>query len=425
MRVCLALVVAFLSLSSSANSADLDALFEQFGVQKLSQEIGIPELTLIDLEGKEHPFSAYKNKALLITFWATWCGVCRQELPQLSSYYEGNKSDDFAVLAVSNEDELDLIRSYAQPQQFSFNVLQDPRSALWSLFSISAIPTSVLVGADGFVKGIFQGARDFASPTFRAIRAALAASAAPVLPKDYLAVDLSIPRLPSAVVGERFVLALEVVIKGDIERASIKNPALRLPRGLRQLAFETVPYVYKAGSDVEKKVIFSYLLEAVELGVHHISDIRIPYSDLKKPGQQFELTRASIPIKVSRSILPLGLAAGGITFGAFLVWRSLRGRRKHTARDIQSEIAVASSATKPLLQRLEQLKYERFSQQTRTWLLALRNSVEECEENSDENGKELLLADIDQALYGNAAISEDSKDELLHRAELLRKNSSF
>lgn len=87
-----------------------------------------PAITLHALDGREIDTRTLRGKVVIVTFWATWCGPCRQELPLLSRYATEHARDGLVVLAFSLDDaeELEQVRAVARDLNFPVGLLGDP-----------------------------------------------------------------------------------------------------------------------------------------------------------------------------------------------------------------------------------------------------------------------------------------------------------
>ena len=67
-------------------------------------EIPAPDFTLTDQNGEPHTLSDYKGQVVFLNFWATWCGPCKQEMPDIQAMYEefNQNSDEVVILGVAN-----------------------------------------------------------------------------------------------------------------------------------------------------------------------------------------------------------------------------------------------------------------------------------------------------------------------------------
>ena len=69
-----------------------------------------PDFTLVSLNGKEVSLSNFRGKFVLVNFWATWCGFCDMEMPDLQKF--SNENDDIVVLAVNVMEEKNIVQEY-------------------------------------------------------------------------------------------------------------------------------------------------------------------------------------------------------------------------------------------------------------------------------------------------------------------------
>lgn len=121
----------------------------------INQPIAISGMTLT---GAPVSLDKYKGKVVLIDFWATWCGPCRAEIPNILANYQKYHSEGFDVIAISVDDEIGELVAFVKEENPPWVVLADKhpqnRNSMASKFGISGIPAFILVGADGKVLDI-------------------------------------------------------------------------------------------------------------------------------------------------------------------------------------------------------------------------------------------------------------------------------
>ena len=110
-----------------------------------------PDFTLADLSGKQHKLSTYKGKNVLLIFWATWCGPCRMEIPDLIELRKTTSEDELAMLGISNESPA-LVKSFVGQAKMNYTILLDPGSLPEPYRAITAIPSSFFIDQQGKIK---------------------------------------------------------------------------------------------------------------------------------------------------------------------------------------------------------------------------------------------------------------------------------
>ncbi len=110
-----------------------------------------PEFTFETSPGKSVSITGYRGKVVLITFFATWCGPCRQELPLIDSEIFGrySASSDLVLLAFGREHDWPTVEKFRKEQNFKMPLLPDPGRKIFSLFAAQNIPRNFLIDKQG------------------------------------------------------------------------------------------------------------------------------------------------------------------------------------------------------------------------------------------------------------------------------------
>lgn len=123
------------------------------------------DFTLVDQYGNEHTLSDYKGKTVFLNFWATWCGPCRSEMPEIQALYEkyGENEEDLVVLGVATpnlgqEGSAEDIAAFLEDQGYTFPTVMDETGFISAMYGISAYPTTFMIDADGNVYGYVASA---------------------------------------------------------------------------------------------------------------------------------------------------------------------------------------------------------------------------------------------------------------------------
>ena len=119
----------------------------------------IPDFELPTLDGRQVRLSALRGFPVLINFWATWCGPCKQEMPLLVEQYNWNKGKGLRVLAIDTlaNDNRDDMRAFARQFNMNFDVLVDETDAVAGGWEVMGLPTTFFIRPDGVVAKVHVG----------------------------------------------------------------------------------------------------------------------------------------------------------------------------------------------------------------------------------------------------------------------------
>lgn len=118
-----------------------------------------PGFTLKSDNGKNLKLAELRGQVVMINFWATWCGPCRQEMPHLNRIQERYRKAGFVLLGVNIDEQPDAARSMIRKLGIVFPVLFDTEKRVSRLYDVSAMPSSILIDRDGRVRYVHLGYR--------------------------------------------------------------------------------------------------------------------------------------------------------------------------------------------------------------------------------------------------------------------------
>jgi peroxiredoxin len=126
------------------------------------------EFQLTNLEGARVSLSAMRGKVVLLTFWATWCGVCRGELPKLQSLYQNLRNhDDFAILTINIDQQSETVPPFVRKNDYQFPVLLDAANQVSSAYEVRGIPSNFIIDRNGKIIWNCDGSVDWSDPTLQ------------------------------------------------------------------------------------------------------------------------------------------------------------------------------------------------------------------------------------------------------------------
>lgn len=118
-----------------------------------------PALAGHGLDGRSWDLDALRGRPVLLNFWATWCGPCKQEMPSLQALAE--RQPGLVVLAVNVRERAPRVQRYLQQAGLRLNVVLDPFGELTRAWAVDVFPTTILVDAAGEPVRVVRGAVDW------------------------------------------------------------------------------------------------------------------------------------------------------------------------------------------------------------------------------------------------------------------------
>lgn len=122
-----------------------------------SVEGAAEDFTLKSKSGSNIRLQDLRGEVVLLNFWASWCGPCREEMPLMDKIYQQYKDLGFTILAVNvDEDPADADRFLAAVP-VSFPVVYDSQSKVSEMYKVDAMPTTILIDRDGRKRFLHRG----------------------------------------------------------------------------------------------------------------------------------------------------------------------------------------------------------------------------------------------------------------------------
>ena len=118
------------------------------------------DFTLADLAGQPVKLSSLRGKVVLLDFWATWCGPCRIEMPNIQKLHRELKTRGLVVLGINQGEDAARVRPFLKKYAYDFRILLDRRQTVGRLYQVRGIPTMFIIDRTGTIRSHFVGVRD-------------------------------------------------------------------------------------------------------------------------------------------------------------------------------------------------------------------------------------------------------------------------
>lgn len=116
-----------------------------------------PSIRLPSADGKVVSLADYKGKVVLIDFWASWCGPCRQAFPAINDLYGELKDRGFEVIAVNLDEQRKDADEFLSKRPHEMKVVFDPKGTSATSFSLGGMPSSFVIDREGRVQFTHTG----------------------------------------------------------------------------------------------------------------------------------------------------------------------------------------------------------------------------------------------------------------------------
>jgi len=126
-----------------------------------------PDFTLKDMNDKPVSLSSLKGNVVVVSFWATWCPPCRDEMPSLNRLYRDSRDRGLAVVAVSTDRGASPVKDFLGRNPVNFPVLLDSGNKVARQFRVFSLPTTFLLDRNRAIIQRYIGEEDWDSPAIR------------------------------------------------------------------------------------------------------------------------------------------------------------------------------------------------------------------------------------------------------------------
>jgi thiol-disulfide isomerase/thioredoxin len=124
---------------------------------EIARSKAVPAFSLQGLDGKGYQVGGERDKPLIVNFWASWCGPCHEEAPDLKRMYDKYSGQiDLYGVNVTKGDSLEDVKGFVKQYGISFPVLLDRKGEAAELYRILFVPTSFLIDKHGILRDVIH-----------------------------------------------------------------------------------------------------------------------------------------------------------------------------------------------------------------------------------------------------------------------------
>ncbi|MEE2959320.1 MAG: redoxin domain-containing protein [Myxococcota bacterium] len=289
LAISLALTVVPQFAFAQSNQSTLDQLMQRQQIQALPSPIAAPDFELKTLGNSNLKLSDTRGRWVLLTFFATWCGPCRSEMPALNKFHQDYHAHGFDVLGISSENNPAALNKFAKQYALQFPVLVDPTGKISSTYQASSIPISFLITPQGTLFGVARGARNW--DKMQNLVTLLLETYPPndevaPLPKIAVRPEVKLPEIlnpPTAerqtnqnilTIGDELEVNILLTWAGAFDEYLPHPPTLNPPAGLNLIRQQAI----SSSALGNKQVRYQYVYEATQEGTYELGPVEIHYT---------------------------------------------------------------------------------------------------------------------------------------------------
>ena len=162
-----ALVLGAALAPPAARAATIADSLKVLGVILPNEPVDAPDFTLDGRDGRPVRLKGLRGKVVFLSFWATWCVPCREEMPAMERLYQTYRERGLVVVAVNFKESSAEVKAFMQELHLTFPAVLDRKGAVTAAFSVRQLPVTYLVDRDGKILWKALGERTWDGPPSR------------------------------------------------------------------------------------------------------------------------------------------------------------------------------------------------------------------------------------------------------------------
>ena len=127
------------------------------GARALTRGDAPPAIDMPDQTGEKVELAALKGKVVIVDFWASWCGPCKEEMPVLEALNEKFATQGLVIVGVSIDSSPKKMNKFLKGTPVSFRIVHDRKLVVANRYEPETMPTSYFIGRDGMVRYVHEG----------------------------------------------------------------------------------------------------------------------------------------------------------------------------------------------------------------------------------------------------------------------------
>ncbi len=430
---------------SVAADDQLATLLRGRGIRPVQPPTEASDFRLPDLAGGTRALSESRGQWVILTFFATWCGPCRSEMPTLERLHQQLGDAGLVVLGVSTDRSQAKLPAFLDGLGITYPNLWDATGTTGRAYRATSIPLSYLIDPAGRIVGVSRGARDWSAladlfesafeiyPSGPAPSPASAgdreevATAQPALESTPEPAPVELPSQlepPSAEwtlstneprPGETFYLDVKILWAGNFDEYLLLPPALESPPGLRQLGTSATTSS-EAGRNV---VSYRLAFEASEAGSYALDPIELRYTPrFEEEPVASRIAGPTVTVARARLLgLPVASAVAAMT-GAGTALALVFGLLIRRQRQPKRGKAAEAQRHETFVDRFAQARRHRLQGDSAASLAILIELEEELGSSPSEEETAQTARWLNDSRYGGQPPSRERLDRIERRVEL-------